>query len=218
MATKKYVVLGLGAFGSALARRLSDSGGLVTGVDSDEPLVESLRDRLHEAIVGDVTDRGVLEALLLDRAEAVFIALSERIDRSILCALHVKELKAKNIYVRGVSEEHRRILMALGVTQVIHPEIEMARQLADRVAHPNMLEYFQVDAEYAIAEVAVPAWLIGQTLQSAELPRKHRLFVLGIKSALHQRWEMTPRPDHYFRDDQVVLVMGKKTDIGTFAG
>ena len=73
MAAKRYVVLGLGAFGGALARGLSDSGGLVTGVDRNESLVESLRDSLHEAIVGDVTDRAVLETLLLDRAEAVFI-------------------------------------------------------------------------------------------------------------------------------------------------
>jgi trk system potassium uptake protein TrkA len=217
MAAKRFVVLGLGAFGGALARGLGDSGGLVTGVDHDEALVESLRDSLHEAIVGDVTDRAVLEALLLDRAEAVFIALSERIDRSILCALHVKDLKAKQIYVRGVSEEHRRILLALGVTKVIYPEVEMARQLADRVAHPNILECFQVDADYAIGEVAVPAWLVGQTLQSAELPRKYRLFVLGLKSTLHQQWEMAVTADHKFTDDQCLLVMGKKTDIAAFA-
>jgi trk system potassium uptake protein TrkA len=214
---KRYVVLGLGAFGSALARRLSDCGGLVTGVDSDEPRVEALRERLHEALVGDVTDRAVLETLLLEQADAVFIALSERIDRSILCALHVKELRAKRIYVRGVSEEHRRILMALGVTQVLYPEVEMAHQLANRVGNPNILESFQVDPDYAIAEVAVPGWLVGQTLQSAELPRKHRLFVLALKSALHQQWEMPPRPEQKFTDDQYLLIMGKHTDIAAFA-
>jgi trk system potassium uptake protein TrkA len=167
--------------------------------------------------VGDVTDRSVLSALLLDRAEAVFISLGEKIDRSILCALHVKELGARQIYVKGVSEEHRRILHALGVTQVIHPEVEMARQLADQVAHPNILEYFKVDEDYGIAELAVPNSLVGQTLQSAELPRKYGLFVLAIKSALHIKWELPPRIDHRFTDDQVLLVMGKKSDIARFA-
>ena len=217
MAAKKYVVLGLGSFGAALARRLSDNGCLVTGVDGDEPRVEALRDRLHEAIVADVTDRSVLESLMLDRSDGVFISLGEQIERSILCALHVKELRARQIYVKGVSEEHRRILQALGVTRVIHPEVEMARQLADQMASPNLLEYFKVDEEYGISEVAVPNWLVGQSLQSAELPKKHRLFVLGIKSTIHQKWEMTPGPDHRFADDQLILVMGKKTDIAAFA-
>lgn len=216
MATKKYIVLGLGSFGSALARRLCDNGCLVTGVDGEEQHVEALRDRLSEAIVADVTDRGVLESLLIDRAEAIFISLGEQIERSILCALHVRELGAKQIYVKGVSEEHRRILKALGVTQVVHPEVEMARQLADQVAFPNILEYFKVDEEYGIAELAVPDSLVGQTLQSAELPRRFGLFVLGIKSALHAKWEMAPSREHRFADDQVVLVMGKKADIARF--
>jgi len=217
MAAKKYVVLGLGSFGTALARRLCDNGCLVTGVDGDEAHVEALRDRLSEAIVANVTDREVLAGLLLDKADAVFISLGEQIERSILCALHAKELGAKQVYVKGVSEEHRRILMALGVTQVVHPEVEMARQLADQVAYPNMLEYFKVDEEYGIAEIAVPAPLVGQTLQSAELPRRYGLFVLAIKSALHTRWELPPKLDHRFGDDQILLVMGKKADIAKFA-
>jgi uncharacterized protein with PhoU and TrkA domain len=74
-----------------------------------------------------------------------------------------------------------------------------------------------VDDEYGIAEIAVPAPLVGQTLQSAELPRKYGLFVLAIKSALHTRWELPPKLDHRFGDDQVLLVMGKKADIAKFA-
>ncbi len=218
MAAKKFIVLGLGSFGSALARRLCDNGCLVTGVDGEEACVEPLRERLNEAIVGDVTDRSVLESLLVDKAEAVFISLGEMIERSIICALHVRELKARQIYVKGVSAEHGRILQALGVTRVIHPEYEMARELADQMTTPNILEYFRVDEEYGIAEIAVPDALVGQTLQSAELPRKFGLFVLGIKSTLHAgRWEMAPRPDHRFTDDQVILVMGKKVDIGRLA-
>jgi trk system potassium uptake protein TrkA len=123
---RRFVVLGLGSFGSALARRLTKNGCRVTGADASEARIDELKGQLYEAVVTDVTDRESLEQLLLNHADAVFISLGEEIEKSLLAALHAKELGARRVIVKGVTIEHGKILKRLGVDRVIFPEVEMA--------------------------------------------------------------------------------------------
>src|SRR5262245_15076160 len=212
MKSKRFIVLGLGSFGRTLALRLAENGCRVTGVDASEVHVESIQDRLDEAIIGDVTNPEVLQPLQIPSAEAVFISLGEQIEKSILASLHVKDLGAKAIYVKGISPDHERILKALGVTRVIFPEAEIARQTADHVTWTNALEFFHLDQDHSMLEIGVPSALVGKTLAEAELPRKYGLIVVGIKEALAEKWELMPRPDFRFTDEHLLLVFGRKTD------
>lgn len=212
----RFIVLGLGSFGTAVAKRLSENGRRVTGVDSSERQVEALRDVLYEAVVGDVTDRETLRELILPSAEAVIISLGEQIERSILSALHVKELGARSIYCKGVTPDHGKILKALGVERVIFPEQEMAYQLADAFTWPNVLASLQLDSEHSILELAVPDSLVGKTLQEADLRRRCGVSIIAVKDAL--RGELLGVPDGAFRlsDDQILLVLGAKPGLRKF--
>lgn len=215
-AQRRFVVLGLGSFGTALARRLSENGCRVTGVDNSEERVRALQDQLYEAVVGDVTDRQTLEELLISNASAVFISLGENIERSILAALHAKELGAAQIYAKAVSEDHGRILRKLGVDRAIFPEAEIAVQLADSVTWPNILETIKIDPEYGIIEIAVPGSLVGQTLQQADLRRRHGVTVLCIKDALRGTLEVSPNGEFQLSDDQMLLLLGKQDSLRRF--
>lgn len=211
---KRFVVLGLGSFGSALAKRLSENGCRVTGVDASEDRVEALQDVLYEAVVGDVTDRQTLEELLVAQATAVFISLGEKIEMSMLAALHAREVGAKRVLVKGVTSEHGRILKHLGVERVVFPEAEMAVQLADSMTWPNVLDALAIDTDHQLIEMAVPDSLSGQTLRQADLRRKFGCMVLGVKD--HLTGNLTINPDGEFRltDDQLLLVIGRKEELG----
>lgn len=213
---KRFVVLGLGTFGTALAVRLAKNGCRVTGVDSSERHVEAVSSLLYESVVGDVTDRHVLEQLSLPDAEAVIISLGEQIERSILAALHARECGARHIFVKGVSDEHGKILKALGVERVIFPEAEIAVQLADNFTWPNVLNFLQVDPEYSIIEIAVPPSFLGKTLQEADLRRRFNVYVLAIKDALQGKLQGIPHGDFRLNDDQLLLVIGKHADLAKF--
>lgn len=210
---RRFVVLGLGTFGSALARRLKTNGCRVTGIDLDRDSVEALKDHLHEAVIGDVTDKETLEHLSVNQAEAVVIALGEDITRSLLCALHVKELKAKRVIVKGVTHEHGKLLKHLGVERVIFPEEEMATQLADGITWPNVLDLLQIDREYSVMEIAVPDSFVGQTLKGIDLRRQYGAWIVGVKDVLTSKLEMFPDPDHQFGVDQILLVIGKQESL-----
>lgn len=214
--SKRFVVLGLGSFGTALALRLAQNGCRVTGVDSVEDRVEAVKERLYEAVVADVTDNSTLKQLLVNQADAVFISLGENIERSLLAALHARELGARRVLVKGVTPEHGKILEHLGVERVIFPEAEMAVQLADSMTWPNVIDALTIDTEFSLAEIAVPMSLSGSSLKDAELRRRYGLSVLGIKDHLNGKLTLNPSGDFLLTDDQMMLVIGRRDDLQRF--
>lgn len=214
--SKRFVVLGLGSFGTALALRLAQNGCRVTGVDSVEDRVEAVKDKLYEAVVADVTDHATLKQLLVNHADAVFISLGENIERSLLAALHARELGARRVLVKGVTPEHGKILEHLGVERVIFPEAEMAVQLADSMTWPNVIDALTIDTEFSLAEIAVPMSLSGSSLKDAELRRRYGLSVLGIKDHLNGKLTLNPSGDFLLTDDQMMLVIGRRDDLQRF--
>lgn len=130
---KRYIVIGLGRFGSALARRLSKHGYEVTGVDIDEEAVKKVEDCLEDALVADGADEEVLKALDLPHAKAVFISQGDHPNRSVIATMFALELGAKRVIVKGLDPLHAKILRKLGDVEVIFPEEAMARYVADHL-------------------------------------------------------------------------------------
>jgi trk system potassium uptake protein TrkA len=208
-----FIMLGMGSFGAALATRLAHNGCRVVGVDQKKDRLELVRNQIFEAVIGDSTDREVLENLPIADAYAVVISLGENITRSMLATLHVKELGAKHVIVKGVTKEHGKILEHIGADQVVFPEEEVARQLADKMTWPNVLDYLPIGPDYSVAEVATPDSLSGKTLAEANLRNRIGVHVMGIKSALDDRWEMFPDGKTRLLEDHALLVVGRDHEI-----
>jgi trk system potassium uptake protein TrkA len=214
MASRKtFIMLGMGTFGSALATKLAANGCAVIGVDLRRERLDLVKNAIHEAVIGDSTDREFLENLPIKEATAVFISLGESIALSLLATLHVKELGARNVIVKGVTKEHGKILEHLGVDRVVFPEEEVARELADRMTWPNVLDYLPIDPEYSVAEVAMPASLSGRTLADANLRSSIGVHVMGIKDVMKGKFEMFPDGRTKLLEDQILLVVGREGEI-----
>ena len=206
-------MLGMGSFGTALSRKLAANGCRVTGVDGRRERLDAVKNEIHEAVIGDCTDRELLENLPIRDATAVFISLGENISQSLLATLHVKELGARNVIVKGVTKEHGKILEHLGVDRVVFPEEEVARELADRMTWPNVLDYLPIDPEYSVAEVAMPESLAGVTLAAADLRNRFGVNVMGLKDVMKGKFDMFPDGKTKLLDDQVLLVVGREKDL-----
>jgi trk system potassium uptake protein len=213
---KRFVVIGLGTFGAALARKLKSNGIRVTGIDGDAETVEALQDHLFEAVIGDATDKASLQTLSLETAAGVVISLGEDITRSLLATLHARELGAKHIVVKGVTPEHGKLLKSLGVERVVFPEIEIAQQLADRLTWPSVIDFLPIDSDYSFVEVAMPESVLGKKLMDTDLKKKYGLWVIGVKDALTGKLTMFPDGDFKFSDDQMLLLVGKEKDLRKF--
>lgn len=129
----RFIVIGLGRFGSALARRLAGHGHRVTGIDISEEAVQRVEDQLTEALVADGADEEVLKAGNLGDCAAVFISMGEHANRSVVATMYALEMGAPRIIVKGIDALHAKILHKLGKVEVIFPEEAMARYVADHL-------------------------------------------------------------------------------------
>lgn len=129
----RFVVIGLGRFGSALARRLAGHGHRVTGIDISDEAVGKLENVLTEALVADGADEDVLKAANIGDCEAVFISMGNHANRSTVTTMYALEMGAPRIIVKGIDALHAKILHKLGKVEVIFPEEAMARYVADHL-------------------------------------------------------------------------------------
>ncbi len=206
-------VIGLGNFGSALARRLYELGHQVTVLDLDQKALGAVQDFADQAVAADATDRAVLEELGLDIADAAVVSLGDNMAASILATLHLKEMNLKRIIAKAISAEHEKILKRVGASEVIFPEREAAVRLATSLAHPNLLDYLPLGGDFSVAEVAPVSEWVGKTLPEINLRRKYQVNVIAIRELVPERMTVLIRPDYRIKDSDVLVVLGKQEDI-----
>ncbi len=127
----KYLIIGLGNFGSTLARELTDKGHEVIGVDSNEHRVEDLKNYISVAYILDATERQALRALPLYDINCAIVAIGQSMDHSLRTVAALKELQVARIYARALDETHHSILKAMNIQQIFIPESYAARMLAE---------------------------------------------------------------------------------------
>lgn len=213
MESKRYVVIGLGRFGFHLAKELHERGGEVLAIDRGQAVVQKIKDHCSQAIVADATDRETLEALDIASADVVIVGLGLPMDHSILVMLHLKELGAKNVVVKAVTTEHAKILRALGATQIIFPERDMAEKLATGLTSANLMDYLPLGPEHSIVEVACPGSFVGKTIRELDLRNQYGVVVVAVKEVIPERVVPLPRPDYILKDSDILVVIGSDDDL-----
>ncbi len=213
----RFAVIGLGRFGATLARRLYQAGHEVLGIDLDPERVQGMRDDVSQAVVVDVRDKARLRALGLKDVDVAVVSVGEQIEVSTLASFYLKEMGVK-VVARAVSVDHGRILEAIGVDDVIYPERDMALRLAERLVHPNLLDYVALGPEYSVMEVAVPASFIGKTLMDLKVRNRYRVQVVAIRDALTDSLDLLPDAQQVLKDSDVLVVLGAHDDLEKFRG
>ena len=210
---RRVVVIGLGIFGSQLARQLYESGLEVIAVDKDKDVVQRIKDFSTKAVVADASDKQVLEDIGVAENDVVVISFGEDLSASTLLTLHLKELKVKTIIVKVPNEDYKRILLKVGASEAIIPEREMANRVARGIISPNILEYLPITEDYTIAELAPPTAFIGKTLAELDLRKKYSLQVVAIRDVLTGKMQLVPRAGSVLKDSDVLVIIGREEDI-----
>lgn len=217
MKRRRFAVIGLGSFGFHLARSLYELGHDVLAVDSDEETLKAIEPHCSEARRADASDKEELEATGIGGADVAIVGLGPRIDASILATLFLRELGTKTIMAKATSLDHGRILARVGANEVVHPERDVAVQLAQRLADPDILEKIPFLEGYALVKIRAPRSLWGQTLAGSGLRRTH-----GLSVALIQRYEglekqeIPARPEEKIQEGDVLVVLAKPEDVDDF--
>ena len=203
-------VIGLGRFGSNLATSLSELGHEVLAIDSDERAVQQIAESVTHAVQADGTDEATLIELGITEYDLAFVAFGD-IEGSILMTTLLKQLGLKRVHAKARNSLHREILERVGADQVVFPEREMAIRVAHNLAAPNVVDYFELLADYGIGEVKVPEGFVGQTLTSVNLADRLNVSILVIKRG--SELLITPDLTETLRAGDVLVVIGRDSAI-----
>ncbi|WP_081211048.1 potassium channel family protein [Salegentibacter sediminis] len=174
----KYIIIGLGNFGTSLAEKLTAMGNEVIGVDNNLDRVEAIKEKITHAISLDATDFNAVTNLPLKDTDIVIVSIGEDLGANIMATALMKQLKVKRLISRAVSSLQEMVLEAMGVEEIIHPEEETAERWSKKLNLEGVVDSFEVTGEYSIVETEVPEEYDGKTLQELGLKRKHNIIVL----------------------------------------
>jgi trk system potassium uptake protein TrkA len=214
---KRFVVVGLGNFGSSVAEALYTHGHDVTTVDVDEAAVDRIARLVTRAAVGDGTQPQTLERIGARGADAGVVSTGDDITASILATIALRDLGVPEIYVKVTSSAHARVLQKLGVTETIFPERESGQRLATRIESRTILNYVRLGPDFSIQEMAVPESWIGRSLRELQLPRVYRVSVVAVHDVLHDRIVPVPDPDSPLKESDTLLLSGDDEDLARAA-
>ena len=217
MSRRSVAVIGLSAFGTTLVRELARRRVRVLAVDKDPAQVDAVRDVADEAVIADAADRRALEALRLNDYTSVVLSLGSSLDASLLAVLHLRDLKVHPIIAKATSEDHRRLLLHLGVEEAIFPEADMAERVAHTLATPGLLDALQIGNDIEVVEVAPERDLLGRTLAELDLRNRFGINVVAVRDTLRDVTEVTPAPSLRITDSLVLVVLGRTAAIERFS-
>ncbi|HBB91128.1 MAG TPA: potassium transporter TrkA [Bacteroidales bacterium] len=183
----KFIVIGLGLFGSALAAKLTRYGNEVIGVDSQMSKVEALKDVLTHVVCLDSTDPQAAANLPVMDTDVVIVSIGEDEGANIKTTALMKQMKAKRIISRAISPLHEMILEAMGVDEILRPEEKMAERWALKLNTRGVVDSFELKGDYTIIEAVIPKHLFGKKLEDAGLRRNYKVVVLSTIEQVNSR-------------------------------
>lgn len=222
----KFAVIGMGKYGKAIARILSDRNAEVLAVDNREEMLEDIQDDVAMAITLDATDIKSLQSQNIQDADAVVVAIGANFEALLLCCFQLKELGAKRIIARANDGRQKNILQKVGIHEILEPEKEIGYLVAEQLINPNIVSFLQLPDDYEVAEIKPPKDCSNRTIKDIGLRAKYKLNLITIKRAYEYqegddiRTEEhilgVPESDTQIKETDTIIVFGTSRDIKRF--
>ena len=223
----KYIVIGLGRFGSKLASDLTEMGHEVIGVDNHSERLDELKDLVTTVMKLDSTNLNAIRSLPLSEADAVIVAIGEDIGASILTLSILKNLEIKRLMGRAINQMHYDILRQIGIDEVVLPLDESARHVASMLQLKNTLKITEISDEYALAEIITPGKYVGHCPDTVNIRGRFDLRLLAVKTPPEVRIMSSIFKRDYkvdfdydinkpLNEGDILVVAGRMTDIKRF--
>lgn len=221
----KCIIIGLGNFGMALAQRLTAMGYEVIGVDKNIEKVNDYKDSIKNTICLDLNNEQAARNLPLKDADLSIVTLGKDAGASILTVAILKQNGARRIIVRAISNLHKTILEAMGISEIIQLEKEYAEFFATRTELNTSIYSYQVSPEYFIYEMKLPTPFVGRKLGDIQLEKDFSLKLIAIKHYAHDeekgyiRMELleTAPDDFVVNANDVFILFGKRNKFRALA-
>lgn len=211
---KQFAIIGMGRFGSSVAKSLSGLGFEVLAIDTSESRVQEISGIVTHAIQADTTDEEALRALGIRNFDVVVVAIGQDIQSSILTTLILKELGVGKLIVKAQNDLHGKVLKKIGADKVIFPERDMGMRVAHHLISPNILDYIELSEDYSIVEIKASGSMLGQSLRQLDIRAKYFCNVMAIKN--DNKMNIAPHAEYLIGESDILVVVGKNEDLRRF--
>jgi len=225
----KYIVVGLGNFGSTLAIRLTTMGHEVFGVDSRFEVVDQLKNKVTHVISLDTSKTSSYGSLPIKEVDIVVIAIGEDVGASIITTALMKQFNAKQIIGRAINPVHRTVLESIGIETIFNPEELAAEMFAKQLEMKGIVESFDLSDNCSIIELQVPERYIGRELSTVDFEQKYDLQLIAIKHFEEKKnflgmktqkasVDTKLKADHVFTSADILVMMGELRNFESMIG
>lgn len=208
---KSVLLIGLGRFGRHIATKLSDLNHQVMAIDKNEERVNALLPYVTNAQIGDSTNEEFIESLGVNNYDVCIVAIGGDFQSSLETTSLLKELGAKLVVSRAARDVQAKFLLRNGADQVVYPEKQIASWTAIRYTSDHILDYIEIDDDYAIFEVKIPENWIGKTIGEIDIRKKHKINIMALKC--NGKIDLAIHSDTILEKEKTMLVLGDHKDI-----
>ncbi|MEZ4438454.1 MAG: TrkA family potassium uptake protein [Polyangiaceae bacterium] len=206
---RQVMVVGLGQFGMALTRVLTERGVEVLAIDVDEARVRVASSYAADVLCFDATDEDALAQAAPERRDVCVCAIGDEArEASIVCTALLKQMGAKLLVARVSSDLHERILRLVGADVVVNPERAFGEGFANNLIYERVKGELNLGGDLLITELEVPPSFVGRTLLELQLPRRYQLSVVALRRAADPGTALQPDPKHPFASGDIIVVVG----------
>jgi len=224
---RSIAVIGLGKFGSTVARELTERGARVLAIDEVKERVEEIKESVAYAVTLNSTDRAALESVAIRDVDVAVVCIGEDVEANLLTTLLLKKMGVKKIWARAITELQLEILKTIEVDDIINLEEEMGKTIAQTLVSASLGRYIPLAEGHSLAEIKIPDSYIGRTLRQINPREKYKVNIVAIKKfipaiddmgerTLRESIDNVPSSDEKLEEDTVLLVAGADRDIEKF--
>lgn len=207
---KDFVVIGLGRFGKSVASQLYTMGKEVLAIDRSQLETNQMEGKVSSAITADATKYEIMHSLGVQNFDCAIVCIGEALEASLLVVEACKELNIGYIIAKAKSEQHAKILKALGVDLVISPEDFAGKKLASMLTTPGINELVELTEDYKIFEMSLPDGWQNRTIRDINMPKKYKVSIVVIK---RNEQVIMPEPDMELLEGDRLVLAGDNSKI-----
>lgn len=208
-----YLVVGLGTFGSRVAKALFDEGAYVLAVDREEERVNPMRETASKAVCCDATHAEAMRAVGAFEVDTAIVALRNHFDATVLVTHALRKHGITHILVQVDNEQEAEAIQSFGATEVIFPPRDMALRIAKRLIHPDLAESIPLGHGVAMIDIPCPPPFVGRTISALALRTHYGVNLIGIRSTGRdgrdtETLALNPTPDTTLRGEDNLILLG----------
>ncbi|MCH5252690.1 MAG: TrkA family potassium uptake protein [Lachnospiraceae bacterium] len=208
---KEFVVIGLGQFGTNVAKTLESSGATVMVIDKDDRKLERIANEVTHAVCADATNSEAMHQLGLHNYDGAIIGIGHDLEANVLITIQLKEMGVPFVMTKASTDLEGRILHKVGADKVIFPDKEMGYRVGNQIMNGNYFEAIELSEKYSIVDMNVPDSWVGQTLRGLNIRSKYGVNVIGIRGV--EEMNINPHPTDELKDEDILIVLGHNTEL-----